>query len=130
MNRAQLLDLHTAMTDAARRLMDKKNHDYAGAQGSSPFANFEVAERIGICSTEEGMLVRMTDKLKRLIEFTKSGTLRVEDESVKDTHADMHRVGKGTIGIRWHQAIYSSVLSPARLLPRATTAESMRRRYE
>ena len=44
---------------------------------------------MGICTTEQGFLVRMTDKLSRLSTFAVSGDLKVKDESVKDTILDL-----------------------------------------
>jgi hypothetical protein len=71
--------------------MALKNYDYAGdhEQGRRPFANFERVEALGICSTERGFLVRMTDKLSRLTSFVEAGKLRVKDESVQDTLIDL-----------------------------------------
>lgn len=70
-------------------LMQKKNADYAGRSGEEPFANFTRCEAMGICKTEAGMLVRMTDKMSRLSSFAESGTLMVKDESVEDTCLDL-----------------------------------------
>ena len=89
MNRDELLQFHETLCSEARELMQAKNHDYAGPDGQAPFANFDVAEKIGICSAAEGMLVRMTDKLRRLITFAKAGQLRVKDETVQDTCRDL-----------------------------------------
>ena len=69
--------------------MQKKNADYAGKGGDEPFANFTRCEAMGICRTEAGMLVRMTDKMSRLSSFVESGTLEVKDESVEDTCLDL-----------------------------------------
>lgn len=88
MTRPELFQMHRDLTSRALALMERKNHDYAGADGADPFANFRVAESVGICTTEAGLLVRLTDKLKRIVEFTKSGELQVKDESVEDTIID------------------------------------------
>lgn len=72
----------------ALELMKKKNADYAGS-GTDPFANFRRAEALGICSTEQAFLVRMTDKMSRLSSFAAKGKLSVEDETVHDTLVDM-----------------------------------------
>ena len=89
MTRELLLKIHEALTDDAYELMDKKNKDYAGASGAQPFANFERVEALGICSTEKGFLVRMTDKMSRLSSFADAGTFAVEDESLRDTLIDL-----------------------------------------
>ena len=69
--------------------MRKKNADYAGNEGREPFANFTRVESMGICSTEQGFLVRMTDKMSRLSSFVESGKLAVENESFEDTIIDI-----------------------------------------
>ena len=89
MNREDLLNIHETLTRRARELMDKKNRDYAGRGGTEPFANFTRVESMGICSTELGMLVRITDKLSRLSSFAESGKLAVENESFEDTIIDV-----------------------------------------
>lgn len=65
-----------------------KNADYTGI-GTSPFANFERVEQLGICSTEQGFLTRMSDKLSRVASYCAKGELQVRDESVTDTLQDL-----------------------------------------
>lgn len=65
-----------------------KNADYTGI-GVSPFANFERVEQLGICTTEQGFLTRMSDKLSRIASFCSKGELMVKDESVSDTLKDL-----------------------------------------
>jgi hypothetical protein len=89
MNREELFKHHKQVCDAALELMKKKNHDYAGNSGETPFANFERCEALGICSTEAGFLVRLTDKLSRLSTFTNAGTLTVDNESYDDAIIDI-----------------------------------------
>lgn len=72
------------MTEVTKR----KNADYTG-KGNDPFANFSKAELLGICSTEQGFLVRMSDKISRIISFVQKGVLEVEDERVEDTLMDL-----------------------------------------
>jgi len=89
MNREDLLNIHETLTRRARELMDKKNRDYAGKGGIEPFANFTRVESMGICSTEQGFLCRLTDKMSRLSSFAESGKLAVENESFEDTIIDV-----------------------------------------
>jgi hypothetical protein len=89
MNREELLKTHETLCDKSRSLMRKKNADYAGHQGVEPFANFTRVESMGICKTESGMLVRMTDKMSRLSSFMEAGKFEVKDESLEDTILDM-----------------------------------------
>lgn len=89
MTRDELLKMHETICDKGRNLMRKKNADYAGNGGHEPFANFTRVEAMGICSTEQGFLVRMTDKMSRLSSFVESGKLAVENESFEDTIIDI-----------------------------------------
>ena len=84
MTREELFNLHKEMCTFALDLLKKKNSDYAGSDGNNPFA-----ESLGICSTEQAFLVRMTDKMSRLSSFASKGKLDVEDESVYDTLVDL-----------------------------------------
>jgi len=88
MTRDELFTLHEDMCVQALELMRKKNADYSGG-GSDPFANFRRAEAMGVCSTEQAFLVRMTDKMSRLATYSISGKLSVEDETFHDTLIDM-----------------------------------------
>lgn len=88
MTRDELFSLHTTMCKDALDIMKKKNSDYAGGV-SDPFANFRRTEAMGICSTEQAFLVRMTDKMSRLSTFANKGKLVVEDEGVQDTLLDL-----------------------------------------
>lgn len=65
-----------------------KNADYTGTD-PSPFSNFTRVEALGICSTEQGFLTRMTDKISRITSFAQKGFLLVKDESVEDTLVDL-----------------------------------------
>ena len=69
--------------------MKKKNHDYAGKGGEQPFANFERTESMGVCSTEQGFLVRVIDKVSRLSTFVSAGELKVDNESYEDAILDI-----------------------------------------
>lgn len=89
MNRTELLKNHQELCRKAYEIMQRKNHDYAGRGGESPFANFTRCESMGICTTEQGFLVRLTDKMSRLSSFVESGVLQVKDESVEDTILDV-----------------------------------------
>jgi hypothetical protein len=89
MTKKELLENHITLCDAARTLMEKKNTDYAGRSGTEPFANFTRVESMGICSTERGMLVRLTDKMSRLSSFVEAGKMEVANESFEDTIVDV-----------------------------------------
>ena len=89
MNREELLKHHDSICSEAKELMKKKNHDYAGSGGDSPFANFERTEAMGVCSTEQGFLVRVVDKVSRLSTFVEAGELKVDNESYEDAILDI-----------------------------------------
>lgn len=95
MNQQAYFDFHADMCKRALDLSVRKNQDYArpGESPNDPFAvfkNFRRAELLGICTTEQGFLVRMTDKFCRLTNLLKPGTeAEVKDESVEDTMLDI-----------------------------------------
>lgn len=89
MTREELLQFHEEITKEARALMSLKNRDYAGNEGTEPFANFTRVEAMGICKTEQGFMVRLTDKMSRLSSFIHSGKMNVQDESFMDTCVDV-----------------------------------------
>lgn len=90
MNREDLLATHSKLCQEARALMEAKNHDYSGGKDSSdPFLNFTRVERLGITDTKTGFMVRMTDKLSRLITFVHNGSFKTKDEALKDTVLDL-----------------------------------------
>ena len=89
-DREKLLRLHASLTDNARELMRAKNHDYSGGKDASdPFLNFTRVEKLGITDTKTGFMVRMTDKVSRLITFIQNGTFQTKDEALKDTILDL-----------------------------------------
>ena len=89
MNRQELFKHHKEICGEALGIMEKKNHDYAGENGDSPFANFTRSEDMGICSTEQGFLVRLCDKLSRLSTFASAGELKVDNEGYHDAIVDI-----------------------------------------
>ena len=89
MTRDDLLKYHSEICRSAQDLMSVKNRDYAGSDGNEPFANFTRVESMGICSTEQGFMTRVTDKMSRLSSFLNSGKMHVEDESFRDTIVDV-----------------------------------------
>ena len=89
MTRDELLKHHEILCKQARELMDMENRDYAGNDGVEPFANFTRVESMGICSTEQGFMVRLTDKMSRLSSIMESGKNHVKDESFEDTMVDV-----------------------------------------
>ena len=89
MTRDELLKYHEELCTDAKDLMSLKNRDYAGNDGKEPFANFTRVESMGICSTEQGFMTRITDKMSRLSSFIDAGKMHVKDESFNDTVIDV-----------------------------------------
>jgi hypothetical protein len=89
MTRDELLEFHSQLCEQAKALMSLKNKDYAGNEGVEPFANFTRVEAMGICKTEQGFMVRLTDKMSRLSSFVRAGKMHIKDESFKDTCIDV-----------------------------------------
>lgn len=88
MTRETYLQEFKWITDRMYEITKAKNSDYTG-DDNNPFDNFEAVARLGIASTEQGFLTRMTDKFMRITSFVKKGTLQVKDESVQDTLLDL-----------------------------------------
>ena len=91
LNREQLLECHERLCKKARELMEKKNSDYTdGESGDDPFANLKLCEALGICTTTQGMVVRLSDKIARLARLVSPGRVaRVVDENIDDTILDI-----------------------------------------
>ena len=86
----ELLEFHAELTTKAREIMRAKNHDYANPElTGDPFANFKRSEVMGICSAEQGFLVRITDKICRLTTFAQAGKLEVKNEGAEDAILDV-----------------------------------------
>jgi hypothetical protein len=64
-----------AVQDEALELFSKKNRDYGDA-----FAEYGPV----------GVLIRMGDKLKRLISISQNGVTLVNNEGMRDTLIDLH----------------------------------------
>jgi hypothetical protein len=88
MTKDEYLKFHKKFCGDMITMTQKKNADYTG-KDADPFANFNKVEQLGICSTEQGFLTRMTDKFCRITSFVQKGELLVKDESVQDTLHDL-----------------------------------------
>lgn len=89
-----VIKIHKELCDEARAIIEKKGHDYNRQQqhtGESLF-NLKVAKLLGIVDTDtQSILVRMSDKMMRLISLTKDPSVvaSVKDESIRDTIRDL-----------------------------------------
>jgi hypothetical protein len=88
MTKPEYFQYHAKCLEKMKAITAAKNADYTGT-GTDPFANFSRVEAMGICSTEQGFLTRMLDKVSRIGSFVQKGTLAVKDESVEDTLLDL-----------------------------------------
>lgn len=85
MNREELFKLHEELSSIALEVMKKKNEDYSL---NHPFGNFMVSEAMQASTAENGIIVRIGDKLSRLVSVFAKGA-QVKDESIKDTILDI-----------------------------------------
>lgn len=86
MNQEQYLQRHKELTELMQAITQRKNADYASAE--DPFLNFKLCEKLGICSVETWMLVRICDKFQRIINLQDRPN-QVVDEKNTDTALDM-----------------------------------------
>lgn len=88
-DQSTLLAKYSHVTQKMYRIMKSKNADYAGLVGD-PFANFELIEVLskGVISREMGTVVRMSDKLSRVIRLLQNSN-QVLDEKIEDTLLDL-----------------------------------------
>lgn len=67
------------------KILENKNSDYA--DGENSFQNFIGVEYWGICSVEQGIMVRLSDKFQRISNLLKREA-KVSDEKIVDTLSD------------------------------------------
>lgn len=87
MNKSQYTKFHSEFCEKMKQVTASKNSDYCG-ESDNPFANLQMVETMGACSTEIGIITRLSDKFARLLSFLKKGTLSVSDEKIEDTLLD------------------------------------------
>lgn len=84
MTREDLFALHSRVCVEALDLMKRKNADYS--KGDS-LGNFYVCESLQVCTAAEGVVVRLSDKLSRLVSVMAKGA--EVNESLDDTCVDI-----------------------------------------
>lgn len=89
MTHDEYIAFHKDACAKMHQIMKDKNSDYCGGDNTSPFSNVEYVEKTGVCSTEIGILTRMSDKYARLNSFLKKGDYKVKSESFEDTCLDL-----------------------------------------
>jgi hypothetical protein len=85
MNREKFYEEMVKNTERDLSISRAKNNDYA--DGEDAFQNFRGVEHFGICSVEEGIVVRVSDKMQRISNLLKRDA-SVKDESIVDTLSD------------------------------------------
>ena len=88
MNTTQFLDIIKKYSKEALSLIEKKNKDYANCYDSQ-FRNFDNSANIAGITPEQGLLVRMGDKLLRAGNIINKQEISVKEESIKDTLLDL-----------------------------------------
>jgi len=83
------IKFHKKVVLEMNEITKAKNTDYAGGGIAGAFENFKMVERMGIATTEQGFLTRMTDKMMRISNLIKNGGNAVLDESMSDTLMDL-----------------------------------------
>lgn len=84
----QYLNLVKTLQAEELDITTRKNADYSW--DTLAFNNFDMVEKLWICSAEIGILVRMTDKISRIITLLNSGKeWKVQDEKITDTLTDL-----------------------------------------
>ncbi len=82
------LEVFDRMVGRERAIMEAKANDYSGTSDCNK--NIMACEVAGICSAETGLLIRLGDKMCRLVSLLSNGNqAKVKDESVSDTISDM-----------------------------------------
>lgn len=87
MTREELFALHQEICRGALIIMRHKSADYAS--GTDPFANFKRGEILGFATAEEGLMLRVVDKISRISTFLKNGQLELKNEAVQDSILDV-----------------------------------------
>lgn len=86
MNQTEFTQAVQEVFKRASLLLQKKNSDYSG--DGDAFKNFRLCEIASLASVEQGILVRMLDKIGRISTLVKNNSPQVQ-ESIKDTLIDL-----------------------------------------
>lgn len=83
----RLFQVHKDICEKAREILISKNHDYRGG-GGDPYANFSGTSAFGV-DPIVGILIRMQDKMMRIMTFASKGELLVKGETIDDAIVDI-----------------------------------------
>jgi hypothetical protein len=85
MNRSEFHNHMASTFENCLEISKAKNADYAGE--ASPFQNFMQVENLGLCSVEQGIMVRLSDKFTRIANLL-TREAQVKDEKISDSISD------------------------------------------
>lgn len=88
MNQQEYLAWFEEQTKQMLAITKAKNNDYSWENNDDPFKNFKLCEKLWCCKTEQGFIVRMSDKLQRITNLI-SQENSVQDEKIEDTLLDL-----------------------------------------
>jgi hypothetical protein len=89
MVKEEYLEFHRNCCDKLIAITTAKNADYTG-DSDDPFKNFRICEAIGAAAVEQGFVVRMSDKLSRIVSLAvNKKEAKVLDEKLEDTLLDL-----------------------------------------
>jgi len=69
------------------RICEAKTTDYA--KQSDIFSSLRATEQLGLCPVSTGILVRVVDKISRIINLLDCQNVAVKDESITDSIMDI-----------------------------------------
>ena len=82
----QRLDVIKELGEEELAIMERKANDYSGTGDCN--RNIRACSNLGICSAEQGVLIRLQDKLSRLTTLIVEGVEAKVDEPIRDTIMD------------------------------------------
>jgi hypothetical protein len=88
MTKKEYMELVDRELTSIKKIIEAKNHDYTGGS-DDPFENFKMTETMGFGTAEQGLMIRLMDKIQRIKSFMFKGELKVTNESATDAARDM-----------------------------------------
>ena len=90
----RLLRCHDMLTAEAKGIIKEKNDAYAGADDL--WRNFSGVEKLGLATTEQGILIRASDKFNRLVTFVMDGEDLLDGNSITTALSEAARRSSST----------------------------------
>jgi hypothetical protein len=103
MTKSEMYTQFTELLNKCKEIMSAKNADYSGGD-DGPFLNFNQIEMLtkGKITRDQGVLVRMTDKLSRVHRLLENNAV-VKNETIEDTLMDLANYSLLLILLRWER---------------------------